>query len=112
MRTSFPVEFVAVFCGKSGNSGQFKDPETGELVDFSEAYAFDFDSADGTVQRLSLRASKIDDVAEGVDVGKLERYSHRVKFVGDVVLNTEGRSYFKPISVTPAGSTSSPKPTS
>ena len=96
MRSSFPVTVNAVYTGKSGDGGTFTDGETGEVIAFSEAHAFDYDSADGNVQRLVLRAEKIDKVAEGFDVAKLRRYADAVTIEGDIVLNTEGRSYFRP----------------
>jgi hypothetical protein len=105
MRSSFPVVVNAVYTGKCGDGGTFTDTETGEAIPFSEAHAFDYDSADGNVQRLVLRANKIDQVAEaGCDVAKLRRYVDQVRIEGDVVLNTEGRSYFRPSKVAKAAS--------
>lgn len=108
MRTSFPVAINATYTGKCGDGGTFNDSESGEVISFSEAHAFDFDSADGNVQRLILRAQRIDEVAEGFDVAKLNRYADAVAIEGDVVLNTEGKSYFRPVKISKlsAGTTS------
>lgn len=99
MRTSFPISLHAVYTGKSGDGGEFTDSETGEVISFAEAHAFDFDSAEGNVQRLVLRANRIDQVAEGFDVGKLKRYQDHVLIEGDAVLNDGGRSYFRPSKI-------------
>jgi hypothetical protein len=100
MKADFPVQFEAVYCGKSGDSGSFKDGETNEVVSFAEAHAFDFESAEGNVQRLVMRADRIDQVAEGFNHGKLKRYSSRVLIEGNVVLNDAGRSFFRPVKIT------------
>jgi hypothetical protein len=100
VRFDIPVVLDTVFCGKAGSSGSFVDPETKEVVDFADAFAFDFDSADGNVQRLQLRANRILEVAaKGFDIDKLHRYTDRVRIVGNAVVNTEGRSFFKPVSI-------------
>jgi hypothetical protein len=100
MRFEIPVSLRTVFCGKAGNSGQFTDSSTGELIDFAEAYAFDFDSADGNVQRLNLRGNKIAEVADsGFDIDKLQRYKDEVLILGNAVINSEGRSFLKPIRI-------------
>lgn len=100
MRFEIPVELRTIFCGKAGDGGEFKDPETGEMISFAEAFAFDFDSATGSVQRMNLRANKIMEVAEkGFDLDKLQRYKDEVLILGNAVVNTDGRSFFKPVRI-------------
>lgn len=99
-RLSFLVKIRAMYCGQAGSAGQFTDPETGELVNFTEAHAFDFDDHEGNVQRLKLRGSKIVQVSD-VDPVKLVRYQDQVDIEGEVVLGEGGaRSFFRPTRIT------------
>lgn len=102
MLTAFPISLHAVYTGKSGKGGEFKDSETGDNVSYAELHSFDFDTADGTVSRINLRANRIDEVAEGFDVSKLVRYQDRVMIEGDVVLREGGKGYFRPSKITRA----------
>lgn len=101
MNAEFPVEVEAVYVGKSGDSGDFVDKETGEKVSYAEAHAFHFDSAGGNVQTIVMRANRIDEVCQGFDVSKLQRYKSRVRIIGNAVIG-ERRSFFKPLQITPA----------
>lgn len=94
----FSVRERAVYVGRAGSSGSFKDRETGEQVSYSEAHAFDFDSPEGNVQRVIIRADKVEAVAEGFDLQKAKRYVDQVEMQGVVVLNERG-GFFKPTRI-------------
>jgi hypothetical protein len=101
-RLSFFVKFAATYTGQAGSSGTFTDPETKEIVSFSEARAFDFEDAEGNVQRLKLRDSKIVQLpGSNVDPTKLVKYADSVEIEGEVVLSQDGgRSFFRPVKIT------------
>jgi len=100
----FAVRERATYVGKAGDAGSFKDAETGDQVKYAEAHAFDFDSPEGNVQRILLRANKIDEVAD-FDLSKLKRYADQVDIEGVVVVS-DRRGFFRPTRITKASAAS------
>ena len=97
----FPIALDAVYVGIGGKGGEFPDSETGEMIQYSDALAFDFDTSEGITQRLILRSSKLAQIAKaGVKLEALKRYQDRLRIEGVIVLGERGgRSFFRPISL-------------
>jgi hypothetical protein len=104
MKLSFPITLKAMYVGRTGSAGSFTDDE-GRDVEYAENLGFDFEDADGNVQRLTMRANNVASVsASRIDFDKLQRYKDEFVIEGNLILNTEkgGRSFFKALSVAPA----------
>jgi hypothetical protein len=98
-RIAFPTEFDAYFVGKSGDSGEFRDAESGDIVKFSEAVMFTFDGADGNAQSLDVRISRLDQLAD-FDVRALKKFE-KVRITGNALIGEgSARSFFAPVSIT------------
>ena len=67
-----PVSILAEYRGLDSRSGSFTDPESGEVISYSDALRFEFEAPDGTVKSLAIRTSKLDQVTD-LDVAKLAR---------------------------------------
>lgn len=100
--TEFPILVNALYTGMAGTSGSFTDNQTGELIQYAEALGFDFTTPEGVQSRLTMRANKFVEVAEGIDPAKLVMYRDAVTIEGVAVIAAKGRSFFRPTKITKA----------
>jgi hypothetical protein len=96
MKLALPVSFPAQFAGKSRNSGDFSTTD-GDRVEYGEKYLFLCQSGEGLAQTCEFTDKALLEV--GYDTAKAVLFEP-VEIRGDAVINTEGRSYLKPHSVT------------
>jgi hypothetical protein len=95
MKAAFPVRVDAQFAGKTRNSGGF-DTDDGHVA-YGEKFLFLFASADGLSQTVEVADKQLLEI--GYDTHNAVMFEP-VVIVGDVVINTEGRSFFRPLEVT------------
>jgi hypothetical protein len=97
MRTSFPVQFVGNLLGKSRESGDFVDRNTGDKIEYGEAYEIAFENSDGLTQTVRCALRALDEAAD-FDVTKAPKFQ-AVSVRGDVSIGDGRSGSFRPTEV-------------
>jgi hypothetical protein len=90
-----PIEFSAEYRGQQP-AGQFTRKDTGEVVDFAAALKFEYETDDGDVVLVPIRATQLDKCEPPFDHEQLQKGDELV-LRGFVVLQDRGSdrdSYF------------------
>lgn len=100
MSLRLPVEFVAEYRGQRP-AGSFVDRGTGEHVSYGPALKFEYETADGDIEIVPVRATELDKCEPPFDHAQLKK-GDQLSLSGFVVLQDRGSerdSYFSLVSV-------------
>jgi len=91
------VQFNGNLLGKSRESGDTVDRESGEKIEWGEAYEIAFENSEGLTQVVRVALRVLDEVAD-FDVRKAPKFQ-AISVLGDVGIGGRGSGYFRPTHV-------------